>query len=704
MSYANLIDDEGVVQNFLIVMSPRVLLKSGWSLVSGTTYKQSFTKGVVRSVEESRVLLDQASSSTLSASEWFYDETAKELHVNVSADPSTKNVVPTYEMYIGTFDAHAFRDPTDDTSDPVYFEPLVLNSPTIDTNTSDSLFGFLPITSSAFTASNAVGFWEDHISHSSFNQAVIKIYHWLGAKFIPENVKLVLSSNINNVTSDERSVVFTIYSANSIFDNEFRNSAVTSTDANFYFSSTFSASGQLDPSKEFSPVRRIFGAVKNISPINVEYESDSPSTSDNREYGVATANGSYPATIGTSTNTPSAPTATVTYLTSWPGFMVGDHFETSASSYGKIIAVDITNKKVTHTSIVPLVAPATMTVGRTRAVNINRSGTIYPCFPGRDYTDVALTDDSSIVGFKFLTTMEANTGLPTTLNPISDNVYCSHQGQSASATLGGPVFGSNSSLSGSLTNVVAVIYEILRTYVGIPEAEIDASSFTTIEASTIFDVGFSLPQTNTGSFSTYKNILIQLSKSGFIKIYKNTNNKWSIALIGPLPVTASKTIGDDEILDGSFKYRINYRDILSECDIRYDFKEVNIKGELSSEWDKSQSSSDNAKYHHLVDRSKNIDTLLFDSDQADKYSQNYIFAMGDRQGTLQMSTKNRFFDTDINDSIDVSREKMPGFTRVSGTNNTVPGAINSSNKALRRINIELNDQRGIEQNKGSWND
>ena len=65
-------------------------------------------------------------------------------------------------------------------------------------------------------------------------------------------------------------------------------------------------------------------------------------------------------------------------------------------------------------------------------------------------------------------------------------------------------------------------------------------------------------------------------------------------------------------------------------------------------------------------------------------------------------TKNRFFDSQINDVIRISRDRQPGFSFSDGTDQNRDGVIVSAFKGLNEIEIELDDQKGIEDNSGSW--
>jgi len=77
------------------------------------------------------------------------------------------------------------------------------------------------------------------------------------------------------------------------------------------------------------------------------------------------------------------------------------------------------------------------------------------------------------------------------------------------------------------------------------------------------------------------------------------------------------------------------------------------------------------------------------------------YALGDRQGKVNLRTKNRFFDTELGDNIKVQRAGMPGFDYVATSDREREFIAVSTDKALSDINITIDDQKGIEE-AGSW--
>jgi hypothetical protein len=182
VAYSDLLEVENTPSQFLCVITPR-RRETGFSVYSGSVYRKSFTYGYVSSVEVDGTELTSNTSTSLSAGEYYYDYENSYLYVRLSdsSNPDDSYCVVFYELYLATFDEHWYRDPLDDTTETVYFEPLIQKSPQIKLTTDDVFFGYMPSLTSSIKLSNAEHTLERHIYDSSFNRASIKIWNVLGS-------------------------------------------------------------------------------------------------------------------------------------------------------------------------------------------------------------------------------------------------------------------------------------------------------------------------------------------------------------------------------------------------------------------------------------------------------------------------------------------------------------------------------------------
>lgn len=698
MAYSDNLDDEGINSQYLAIIKPRRLMDTAtWSLVSATVYKQSFDYGQILNVTDDGTTLDEASSSALSDGDWFYDTDNLELYIDVGGDPSTSDIVATYEIYVGTYDAHFNRIPDDDTTRNVYYEPVIVRSPTVRSSSSQVLFGFLPTQSTQIVLSNATHIFEKHVYDSSFNRADIDIYHYLG-ELITENVKKIFSGSCTNVLYNDQQLTIPILDRNNIFNEEYRNSVGTS----FYTTGQFSG---LDPDFEIRPIRQVYGVVDGFIPVNIDFVKDSPTTSDNREWScIQEESGNLPDKTAT---VQGGSTTTRTYVDDADGLSVGDHVFIDSSGgpafdeYPIITLVDKSGSPhfFEHAATANAAASGSIVyrpfVG---ALTLVQTGGSFDLAYNRDFTTY-FDGTNKIAGFQLTASAESNVGA-TTINPTTDYLHARIYGTSNNVTLGGPAFGSDSSDTNNLTSGIVILFDLLKKS-GLAESDIDTTTFTSLEATITDQVGFAIPTLSTENFPTYKELLIDILQTLLLKFFLDNDNKWTISQVAPLG-TVTKTIEDDEILQGSFKYEFNYSNIVNKIINEYRFREVSKKNTRSNSADRVTSASTNAERLHLVIKQKTYKSLHILESEAQTYSDRLSYIFGERTGSVEFLTKNRFFDTELNDNIKISRTRMPGYDYDVDTNRDRESSVIASNKSLRTINISADDQKGIEDNSGSW--
>lgn len=692
MSYATLIERENIASQFLVVVAPRRVV-TGFTLFSGSVYQVAFDYTEwVRGVKENGVSYTQVYSTSLAVNQFYFDDTNQVLYVRTSdsSNPSTKTIVAEYELYFGTYDAHHYRIPTDDTSKQVYFEPLITQSPQFKQTIGDILFGVLPVQSTQLVLNNAEHILEKHLYDSTFNKAHVQVFHWLD-KLLTTNIKLVLEGSCQNVTYSESTVTIKLLDRVDDLTGEWRN-----TDLSFYGSNTFP---NLNPNFSAKPIRYVFGRVPGFIPVNIDYVNNNPTTSDNREWvcvGEQTGNAEVSSVVVVGANT-----TTTTQVTSAVGFVAGDTIwlDTTIDKYATIESVNYGTNVITHTSIASPVSPGDIVRrGFVSAITIKQNGIFYYPLYGRDYTATNFAGGTK--GFTFTTTLEANLSMPQTLS-VNDEVWCTVYGPVNAVTLGGPVFGGNDAQTGNLISPAVILFHILKTKVGITEAGLDTASFQTL----LTDVGtqaisFSIPDSATGTFPSYKNLILSILKTSLIRMWIDSDLKWSVSTIKPVSVS-DKEIEIDEMLNDSFKYSFDYKDIVSDVVIEYNRQE---RSETTS-GERIQSltvTSETAKFLHKMDKTQTQRSLFFRSADAQTLGEHMSFILGDRNGQIDFRSKNRFFDTYLNDVIEVNRSKLPGFTFNKNTLRSRQGILTDVSKTLRDVSMTLDDIKGIQDNQGDW--
>jgi len=716
MSYDANTSKYNIELQYLVILKPRYFV-SQWFLDSGTKYYRDFLYGdygQIVNVDNNGVSQTQASDATLSDGVWYYDVSEKRLWIDIGSNPGasggTNYTVVTYELYLSTKSVSYYRDPSDTSSATVFYNGLIKTPPKLQQSVTDILFGFFPTRSTTMTCDNNDKFFDVYLYESSFNRIEISVWHYAG-ELSSSNAFNILNGVVGgDVSTDRTSVSFNIFETTDLFEKEYRN---PSSGDSFWNTTSFS---NLDPTKLDTPIRRGYGVVEGFVPVNLDFNSDAPTTSNNRKWGVgSTPSGSNSGFIKMFSGTAATSnTTTRTYLPSpaegFPvngdgasGLQVGDTIVindatlTPVLNYVEVTAVNYTSNYIDHAA---LSAPATSAASVERApvafVKIVQSGVAYKAFYGRDYS-VTNSDTGSTQTFTFTSTMESNIGgAMVTLTP-NDLVFCRYYGPSEIPQIAASDFGTRNQKTYNITNAAVILYEILKDKVGIAESDIDTAAFQSEETSAP-DLSFAIDELSDSQFPTYKQVIQRILASGLYYLYKKSDGQWSIFKDDPSRlVTATQTITGDQYLFGSLKYRYSYKDIYDSILIEYAHREINEKNEAKSQSTRSSYTTKMALYLHKAEKQKIIKTYLLESSEADDLAEDVAKTLGNRQGRTTLTMKRDIFKIDLDDVVDVNSEFTPGYIFDPGTERSRKYAIEQTSKSVNSINLTLNDKRRASQ-------
>lgn len=698
--YQDLLSQEGIEANYMSVIVPRRQV-TGFTLFFGSVYSKSFDYGQVVRVDQNGVALVEAFSTSLSAGQFYYDVTNSVLYVRMSdsSNPSTKFVVSYYEIYVATSDAHWYRDPLDDTTRVVYFDDLIQNPVAFKSTISDSLFGYLPLQTTNVVLIDAEHVFEKHIYDSSFNQASIKIYHVLDKiqDIDIDNIKLVYDGFCSDIIASSDRITIKTFDRIDQLSQEWRNS-----DESFYNTTDFP---DCEPTQVGRAIRYVYGMVDGFAPVNVDYVSENPTTSDNRDW--ACVGEQTLSDLSRTVAAAPASTATRTYLNNASGFQVGDSVwldrAVGTDEYVLVTAVNYASDYIEHDTLTGGAMASGDLAKRSFVGNlfiVQNQITYRPMF-GRDYvSNYAM--NGGVSGFTFSVNLETDLSMPSTLS-VNDRVFGRIYGRMNDVTIGGGAFGGNDAETNNLTHPVVILYDILKSQVPLDEDLINLTSFQGLETGNTEAVGFAIPDKKGGSFPNLKTIVNEILQTTLIRLYIDDDLKWKVTRLAPLG-TAVKSTDDEEILRDSFQYTFSYADTLSTVVVQYAEAENN-PSEPSSSGGRLLSisqDSDVAVYLHRIKKQKTFGSLHFRSADASVLASRLRYYLGDRKGEIRMNHKNRFFDTLINDSIEVSRTKLPGYSFDGETAFSRKFSVTDITKGLRVVELTLEDQKGIEDHSGSW--
>jgi len=706
---ANILNDDEN-SNFLAVLEPRSLLDStGWTLHSGAAFRQSFTIGPIingapGTVTQDTTILDskQNIADVISnAGTYFWDVSDNTLYVQMSdsSNPNTKTVVAIYELYLATIDIYFSRVPTSPITSAiaeVFYEGIISRTPRFKQSAGNNLFGIVPSQTSKLELTNSNKFLQNDIFASSFNLANIRMYHILG-EAITANAKLFLTGIMGSITNTDTSVSINVSNPQSIFNKFFRNSDIHPDIAGFTTTNFFPGligTSPVDPVHIGKPLRQVHGVVDGFVPVNLAYNNgeDPLNLFTNDQWAVLSSDtvGSGAIFNGTTDRTGSikqvvaaapASTTTKTQLVSADGIRIGDGvFFVSSADAAIVTEVDKTGTPhfIDHTATsIPATIGSDVKRHFVSRVDIIHKGVKHTAIFGRDYDHFESTT-LRMFGFKFKNITFSSPTIPSWpagdgFN-VEDIVFCRIYGL-RKATGTNFTLSSNSDETASMTNGISILERWLSKGLGFAPALI-GSSFTTLAASITDELGFAFPPLSTGGFPIYRTIINKLLQTLLLKLYVDDDGIWQIAQTGPLG-TVDKTLDDEEIVINSFNYKFDYNNIISDVSVNFNFREVSERGT------------------QIVDAS--TQTVQSTSDTA-----RVGFALGDRRGKLKINTRNRFLDTNIDDVTKIERTKLPGFVFDEDTERTRNFSTNTIDKGFGNTTIELDDQKGIEDNSGSF--
>jgi len=676
LSYSTLITEEGINAQYLMVMVPARKVSS-WTLESANIYKNTFTYGYVSKVTKNGTEQTLHTSAAITTGKYYWDNDNQVLYVYSTAIATDMYIVY-YELYIATKDCHWYRNPLSTSSQEVYYEPLVIKEPVFKSSLSESIIGYMPSQSSQLQLNNAEHWAEKHIYDSSFKNKDINIYHWLG-DLETSNIQLVAQAKMGNLSYNNNKISINVLDTISVFDTEWRNPGVS-----YYASSTFT---ELDPNYEGRPVRYVYGMMDGAKLINIDYKIVDATTSDNRIW-AARDEGSKTCAMNKTVSTGSTDVKTI--LVSASGLVVGDRVKFNraigADEYLEITNVNYASNYIEHSALSggAMAQNDSVERGSIGWINIEQNGKIYKLYSGRDWTESAV---SGLLCVTFAAGLEASLSMETLsgYETITARIY----GKTNDVTKGGVAFGSNSTIYGSLCDPSVILFEVLKKV--LTESEINLTSFTDLNTAISSEaVGFSLPYAEGENFPTIKDIIINFSQTNLIKLYLDSNKDWKVLAIRDLAADTKK-IEIDEIIDNTIRYQINYNDIKSDIIVTYRKQDDNTCL-------KSYYTSNLAYYLHGIKKQHTVNSMLLSSSDAGTLAQRYAAILGDRSGSLEFSTKNRFFDSYIADVLEVTLEKLPGYDFTKGVTNTKDYSIIEIDKGLRNVNITLDDYKAVNDN------
>lgn len=260
------------------------------------------------------------------------------------------------------------------------------------------------------------------------------------------------------------------------------------------------------------------------------------------------------------------------------------------------------------------------------------------------------------------------------------------------------------SRSSSITNPIVKIFSYLVDHLKIRRSDIDIENFCDQIIDTQSDtVSFSIPVKSSEQVPSYRDLISGLLQTVLMRLFVDTNGKWKLSKIGPMPLTPTLTLSDSDILKDSFKVEFDHSDIASEIVVEYDFREYQdvITDEIGKpKISRRVNSETAAKFRNT--RSMTFTSYHFDQSRVDILAKRLSFIYSDRRCLYKFALPAKFKNVNIGDTIEIIRSRLPGFLYTENQMNSVKGVVVEIEYLDDRVNIVIDDQKGIEDNKASW--
>jgi hypothetical protein len=247
-----------------------------------------------------------------------------------------------------------------------------------------------------------------------------------------------------------------------------------------------------------------------------------------------------------------------------------------------------------------------------------------------------------------------------------------------------------------------ILWDLLKR-AGFSEAELNGSSFQSLfVAIGGQSIGMSIPAKLSNEFTVYREIILDVLKSILASLYVDSDLKWKVAKIAPMGA-ASVTADESAILPNSLKVIYDYTDVLSDVLVEYNQRETGIQNDDNHLRDVVTATSDTAKYVHKVQAQKTFKSRHTKTAEAQALADNLAFVFGERAATYSLAVVSTYFGTELSNVLQVSREKLPGLPYTEGVQQSKTLVVTSVQKGLNKVQLELTDQKGIEENTDGWN-
>ena len=667
----------------LIRVNPAKYITSDLALDSGTTYSMTFPFNPVNRVTVDGVEYTKVSGAP-SSSQFSFNETTKELIINLGASLTSQVVIGFYYLFFTSGRNRVIYETPDDNSSSLRdWEPNVSSEPNFQTSIENSIDGVVSIASSSVTVASDEFSIHAHLGDDySFYNKDISV--WLCLDDL-ENIAKVFEGKVTDVSVLDEKITFN-------FKDVFSQLKQTATmgDSDIYFTSESFPS--VDPSSNNPPIPFIFGSVSQyqtfsngtllegsfyereidfnslLSAVNISYSED-VTTSNNRVWGCCRVSTDgfldFTQTISAVDNVPVGYTRLT--VPDAGEFKIGDTFTVAAGPdvQVRVLNIDKANNYLYVTKQASIVATDSIE-GNNCPTIVIRDGsadtTYYPLYE-RDYTATVTATDggNKYLKITFTNNFEATLSMAT-LDPSNHRVFFRVKPDQTNGTHG----------------------KVMKTLLEKTGLTVNSASITQADTDLSANANFSIPLATEGQAGDYLTYVEKLLTSTFGFLVLNASFEVEYNIIST--PSGTDTLDGGNIVDGSFSTQVEYRDIsykIVASNPHYNDEELTRD---SSNTPTISSSSGKARYLHEVE-----DTLTFEH-VLEKFNDSITRILNyrsNRTAKYTLSTVSRNLDNNVGENLTIQRDGL------LGNSSTKEVFILSLNKSTNKVDIIATDLLGV---------
>jgi hypothetical protein len=261
-------------------------------------------------------------------------------------------------------------------------------------------------------------------------------------------------------------------------------------------------------------------------------------------------------------------------------------------------------------------------------------------------------------------------------DPASNVLHCEVLGRTDDGTSGG-----------TLLKKAPEIVRALLTDVGVADADVNETSFTTTQSLLPEDISLVIPaKYNDKKTQTYREVFNGINKSVFGVLYQDNDFKISYDLLRPVVPTSPLVLRESDCL--SISVVSTNKNMVKTVRVSYLNKEHDGSiGESSEQF--VASTSDISTYILNTEKEKVVASLFTNEADARRLANRWKFLLEYSSNSIRIETKLQASELEINDILDISHRKL--FDRFGGTSRRKIVAVERIVKSGTGCEIECVD-------------